>query len=202
MNDPVREYFRLQGEEVLIRYRTMNLDGLARLGSWAVQRSRWRRKEHLFQLNEEDLAEVTARLRVLGGEDYTWAEQKRAYDRQIKDPSYVRLIRRLDDVLTQDHCYNCSNNSCDISIAHQEGYILWSAHLFAGATEMTNQFNEAYGVLANKDYEEIQRVLLLANTPHRTCPDCGSLVWNRDGFTRSIACDDCLKELPPWKKRT
>jgi len=196
-----REFFRLLGEETVLRYREMNLHGETPDVAWALRRNRWQQETLLYTMSNGAKFDVHTRLRCTGSKRYAvFKRYCQSVSREFGDPTRSAELRRLGDVLERDHVSGCQSNSCDISVAWQYGYFLWSAHLFQGATEMTDEFNEAYGPLADSELEEIERIQL-CTIPHRTCMACEALVWDIDGFRDAVNCDNCAVELPPWKKR-
>lgn len=194
-------FFRLLGEETVLRYREMNLHGETPDVAWALRRNRWKQDTLLYTMSNGAVYDVHTRLRCTGSERYRiLMKHAQLVSQEYRSPTRSDALTRLGDALERDHCSGCDSNACDISVAYKYGFFLWSAHLFSGATEMTDEFNEAYGVLADSEIEEIERIQLCA-IPHRTCMACEALVWDIDGFRDAVNCDNCAVELPPWKKR-
>ena len=100
-----------------------------------------------------------------------------------------RTRKRLVALVHSEHCQNCNDNTCAISVAYRLGYSNWAVHQFSSTGASSSEFDRLYSKLDPKfhsDAEEERK--LLCEEDHVDC-DCGAIIWHPKEC--DYHCDSC-----------
>ena len=106
-------------------------------------------------------------------------------------PSRRALLDDLVELLHDEHCEVCDNNTCDIDRAWRLGFHFWAVHMFDSCGAASEKFTKLYDRLAPTQIEIDNDCDRLLQTAHFECSQCEAVIWSRK--RKLMLCGNCGK---------
>jgi hypothetical protein len=107
----------------------------------------------------------------------------------------MKNIKKLVELVEEEHCNGCGQSTCDISAAFNAGFTLWAVYLFSNTGAGSEEFGKLYNGLpksfkkqASKECDEF-----IKTVTHAECSHCNAVTWDIDINETEIYCDNCGK---------
>jgi len=108
-----------------------------------------------------------------------------------KKLSNSELLGELEELFENEHG-GCDQNTCDMSVAFNEGYTALAIDLFSGAGVASEKFAELFNQLDRKTFKALvnkEAESFNDEVPHVQCLKCNAVIRNPEDV--DYMCDNC-----------